>query len=93
VFLQIPTPYIYSATTALLTAVIWLLRIVWKFVSATVNSWSEKLSTIESTTRVQAENHLCTIQANTTKANDLLEQLLLSQAGTNGFLKAIVEKD
>lgn len=47
----------------------------------------EKLSLIEQTTRVQAENHLHTIQENTAKTNELLEKVVLNQVDMNGWLK------
>jgi hypothetical protein len=54
-------------------------------------SANEKLAVIEQATRVQAENHLCTIQAESIKQTALLETMIKEQATTNGYLKAVVE--
>src|ERR1700733_15388334 len=49
-----------------------------------------QLSVIEQTTRIQAENHLCTIQAESIKQTALLSEMIKEQATTNGYLKAVV---
>jgi hypothetical protein len=51
----------------------------------------ERLATIESIARNQAENHLKTIQTEAIKQTALLEEMLKAQAETNGFLKAVCD--
>lgn len=55
-----------------------------------VKEWrgiKETLGRIETTAKVQAENHLQTIQSNTTQTNVLLEKVVENQIELNGFLK------
>lgn len=62
-----------------------------KYVAAAIRTeWRDakaKLDTIANTTQVQAENHLHTIQENTSKTNDLLGKVVEGQAEMNGFLR------
>lgn len=77
----------YTPHALIGVAVSWLCKMLYDVVKT---EWSEvkgKLSIIESTTRTQAENHLFTIQSNTSKTNDLLEKVVEGQAEMNGFLR------
>lgn len=52
--------------------------------------WQEvkaKLDELMTITKVQAENHLQTIQTNTSKTNDLLEKVVDNQIEMNAWLK------
>lgn len=73
----------------------WLVkRLVSDKVTAAKQAWTDvvkKVDVIVDTTRIQAENHLCTIQNESIKQTTLLQDLVKEQAETNGFLKAIVE--
>jgi hypothetical protein len=65
----------------------WLLKYL---ASAIQTEWRDakaKLDTIAHTTQIQAENHLHTIQENTSKTNDLLGKVVEGQAEMNGFLR------
>ncbi len=73
--------------TAITGGVLWVGRY---FVSLAKEEWDDmksKINTIATTTQVQAENHLQTIQTNTGKTNDILERMAEGQAEMNGWLK------
>lgn len=77
----------HAIVTALIAGVGWLGKY---FGSQLVKEWrdaKEKLIAIEATTRVQAENHLHTIEANTAKTNELLTKVVDGQIEMNGWLK------
>jgi len=91
----IPESYIYTAFGLLVTVfggfVVYTAK---KAIGALKGQWSgamDKLSIIENTTRVQAENHLNTIQQEAVKQTDLLGTMIKEQATTNGYLKAVVD--
>lgn len=66
------------------------------FVRSLQKEWrgiKDQLKLIEQTTRVQAENHLATIQTNTGKTNDLLEKVVENQIELNGWLKGRASRD
>jgi competence protein ComGF len=52
----------------------------------------EDLNHIKNIQGVQAENHLTTIQSESIKTNELLNDMRTQNAETNGYLKAIVDK-
>jgi hypothetical protein len=51
---------------------------------------AKKLDSIETITKVQAENHLCTIQAESIKQTALLTDMAKELAETNGSIKTLV---
>lgn len=53
----------------------------------------DTLSSIKTTTQVQAENHLTTIQGNTAQTNVLLEKVVENQIELNGWLKGRASRD
>lgn len=77
----------HAIVTAFLSVTGWFGKYVLKNIKQEWKEMKDRLMTIETTTRVQAENHLNTIQANTAKANELLEKMVENQAEMNGFLK------
>lgn len=85
------TPYTHYVPHAVVTAVLSLLTWFSKNLFNSIKKeWTEtkdKISTIESTTRVQAENHLNTIQENGKKTNELLEEVVKNQIELNAWLK------
>lgn len=66
---------------------IWLIKYIASAIQTEWRDAKSKLDTIANTTQVQAENHLHTIQENTSKTNDLLGKVVEGQAEMNGFLK------
>jgi competence protein ComGF len=52
----------------------------------------DDLNHIKNIQGVQAENHLTTIQNESIKTNELLNDMRTQNAETNGYLKAIVDK-
>ena len=80
----------FAAATGLVT---WIGKLIWNFFQ---NEWievKEKLTAIEATTRVQAENHLETIQHQGAKTNELLEKVVENQIELNGWLKGWASRD
>ena len=51
-----------------------------------------RLERIESVQIVQSENHLATIESNTTRTNELLEKIHDGQMEMSGFLKGMTGK-
>lgn len=83
--------YVHYAPHAIVTGLLsifgWFSKNLLDSVKQEWKDTKERLVNIESTTRVQAENHLNTIQANTSKTNELLGKVVENQAEMNGFLK------
>jgi hypothetical protein len=77
----------HAIATSLGGLLIWFAKYVGRSVKDEWKDTKEKLNAIATTTQVQAENHLTTIQQNTAKSNDLLEKVVEGQAEMNGFLK------
>lgn len=60
------------------------------FFSIAKDEWTgmkETLADIRETSKVQAENHLKTIEMNTGKTNEILQEMVKGQAEMNGWLK------
>jgi len=91
----IPPTWIYAITSVLLTSLASLGGLVIRKTLQNIKKdWDvamTKLTTIEDIQRIQAENHLQTIQAESVKQTGLLTDMLQAQAETNGYLKAVVE--
>lgn len=77
----------HAVVAAFITAFGWLVKYVAKSIQQEWKDTKEKLNIMVTTTQVQAENHLHTIQENTGKTNVLLERVVEGQAEMNGFLK------
>ena len=92
----IPETYIYGAFGVVVTMLVFLVRFgMKKLIEALKIEWktvTDRLERIEMVQGAQAENHLNTIQANSTKACEILSDIQLSMAEQNGYLKAISEK-
>lgn len=89
---MIVTPeYVHYAPHAIVTGLLsilgWFFKNLYNDIKEEWSDTKKRLITIETTTCVQAENHLNTIQANTAKTNELLEKISENQAEMNGFLK------
>jgi len=86
---------IYSACGVLLSALGavcgFVIKKAGEFLRTQWNMAMEKLTTIETTTRNQAENHLQTIQTEAVKQTALLETMTKEQAETNSYLKAVID--
>lgn len=87
----IPAPWIYSVAGVLVLAVGYSMKVIFESIKRDWNAALEKLAVIETTTRVQAENHLMTIQTESVKQTKHLEDLVREQSQTNGYLKAIID--
>jgi hypothetical protein len=91
----IPETYIYDAFGLVMIGLFAVARfIVKKVIESLKSEWkavTERLERIEDVQGVQAENHLNTIQAESLKQTDLLTEMVKEQAGTNGYLKALVD--
>jgi|SRR5579863_2336470 len=98
----IPVSYIYVVASVLATTLCGLGGfVIKKAIDSMRTEWRgamDKLATIEDTTRIQAENHLHTIQDEAKKQTALLETLVkeqtemrVGQAETNGSLKTLIE--
>jgi hypothetical protein len=79
--------------TVLVGGLGWLGKYVGHSIAKEWRGIKDKLTLIEETTRVQAENHLTTIQVNTGKTNDLLEKVVENQTELNGWLKGRASRD
>ena len=92
----VPQAYVYSVLGVVFSGLFIVTRfIVKKTVAAIKAEWqvvSNRLERIEDVQGVQAENHLTTIQANTSKTNEILQALQVDLAEQTGYLKAIAEK-
>lgn len=77
----------HAVVTGLLSILGWFARNLFNSIKDEWNDTKTRLVTIETTTRVQAENHLNTIQQNTSKTNELLEKMNENQVEMNGWLK------
>ncbi len=89
------TPYTYmphAIGTILLGALGWLGKRFGDHVANRLNHAESKLDEIHTVVTVQAENHLKTIQENTAKTNDLLNEIRVEMALQSGYLKGIVSK-
>lgn len=62
-------------TTALVSLVTWNVKIGFKVAKDKLESAEAKLNSIEATTKVQAENHLKTIQDESLKQTAILERI------------------
>ena len=86
-----PADYAHYAPHAVVTGLLGLFSwFVKNLIEEIKSEWREtkiQLTAIESTTRVQAENHLAHIQEESKKQSDYLERLVEGQAEMNGFLK------
>jgi hypothetical protein len=86
-----PGGYEHYAPHAVVTSVtglfMWLAKRVGRSIKDEWKDTKDKLNAIATTTQIQAENHLTTIQHNTARSNDLLEKVVEGQAEMNGFLK------
>jgi hypothetical protein len=69
----------------------WVVKKAFTRAAEELKGVKDQLSAIEAITKVQAENHLHTIEAESLKQTSLLETMIKEQATTNGYLKAVVE--
>ena len=66
-----------------------------KMFASLKNEWTTitaRLERIESVQGVQAENHLKTIENNTSRTNEILEKMELQSAELTGYLKGIFNR-
>lgn len=85
----IPAKYIYQVAAGLLTIILLGLSYAGHKVLKFVKKQAARLERIENVQGVQAENHLSTIQENTGKTVELLQQIQVGQAEMNGYLRGI----
>jgi hypothetical protein len=71
----------------------WLAKFIGGRIAKEWRGIKETLGRIESTAKVQAENHLTTIQANTSQTNVLLEKVVDNQIELNGWLKGRASRE
>ncbi len=94
-FSWIPVSAVYWVVGVLVSALVslsaFLINRLVQAVKKDFQTAMAQLSTIENTTRVQAENHLFTIQTESIKQTQLLAEMIKEQATTNGYLKAVVD--
>jgi len=77
----------HAVVTALLGGLGWLAKY---FGGRLMDEWDEvkgRLANIETSTKVQAENHLAHIEAESVKQTELLGKIIEGQAEMNGWLK------
>jgi hypothetical protein len=77
----------HGIVAALLGALGWFGKRAASGFAADIKDAKQRLVTIEETTRVQAENHLATIQANTSKTVEVLEDMRKDQAELLGYIR------
>lgn len=77
----------HAFVTGLLAFLGWVGKYLFGVVREEWRGVKSTISTIEATTRIQAENHLHTIQENGAKTNELLGKMVENQVELNGWLK------
>lgn len=88
-----PFTYVpHAIGTSLVGIIFWLGKKFGSHLAKTVTDAESKLTKIHEVVTVQAENHLCTIQANTGETNKVLGDIRVQMAEQNGYLRALVEK-
>lgn len=84
-----------SAAAVLLAGLAGILRFMFKeTIDSLKKDWDKamcQLDDISKTTKVQAENHLHTIEGEAVKQTALLSEMIREQSETNGYLRAVVD--
>jgi hypothetical protein len=85
-----PLTYVpHAIGGGIFTALVWMGKYLGSFMTKRIAETESKLTKIHDVVTVQAENHLCTIQANTGETNRVLNEIRLQMAEQNGYLKAM----
>lgn len=80
-------------SSGLFALVGWAVRRMWSSASDEWTRVTSRLERIETIQGVTAENHLTTIQTNTAKTVEVLEDMKVGQAELNGYLRGILNKE
>jgi len=85
--------YLQPATllSALVGLVWWIMKKALKAAADQLKGVKEQLSEIQQITKIQAENHLSTIERESLKQTSLLETMIKEQAETNGSIKTLCD--